>query len=77
MLEPTYANVVSTIALIFSAGSFVVAAPNSFRDRPRLEVTSQFFAASEWGGGCLPRVGCEQGAASCNPSAARGLHQEW
>jgi len=49
MTELTYANVLSTIALLVSLGSFMVAAYNAFRDRPRLKVTSTFYDASEWG----------------------------
>jgi hypothetical protein len=42
-------EIVSTIALILSFGSFGVAAYNPFRDRPRLKVTSNFWEESEWG----------------------------
>jgi hypothetical protein len=46
---PSYPEVVSTIALVFSFGSFGVAAYNAFRDSPRLKVTSQFFDAWDYG----------------------------
>lgn len=48
-MNTEYANVLSTIALVVSFGSFGVASYNSFRDRPRLKVTSTFYDASEWG----------------------------
>jgi hypothetical protein len=49
-MSTEYANVVSTIAMVISMvislGSFGVAAYNSFRDRPRLKVTSTFYDGS-------------------------------
>jgi hypothetical protein len=48
-VSPEYASIVSTIALVVSFGSFGVAAFNSFRDRPRLKVTSNFYDVSEFG----------------------------
>ncbi len=45
---PSYPEIVSTIALVVSLGSFGVSAFNAFRDRPRLKVKSTFYDASEW-----------------------------
>lgn len=45
-MSTEYANIVSTIALAISFGSFGVAVYNSFRDRPRLKVTSTLYDGS-------------------------------
>jgi hypothetical protein len=43
-----YPEVLSTIALIVSVGSFGLAATNIFRDRPRVKITSALFEGSEY-----------------------------
>jgi len=48
-VNPSYPEIVSSIALLVSVGSFGVAAYNAYRDRPHLRVTSAFYGESEWG----------------------------
>jgi hypothetical protein len=43
-----YAEILSTIALFISIASFGLSALSVFRDRPRVKVTSTFYAASDF-----------------------------
>ncbi len=46
---PTYAEIVSTIALLVSLASLAVGVVVASRDRPRLKISARFIAASEYG----------------------------
>jgi hypothetical protein len=43
-----YSEILSTIALVVSAGSLTLSGLSAFRDRPRLKITSKYVDASEY-----------------------------